>query len=97
MALEQRIDGIDDRIDKFDQKFKALQKGTNDDFLELSKKWNARWDELRQSLQTGSKENQQRIREVEDQMQVLQSSAKSHHGFPQLFRGYSWKCYKIGI
>ena len=31
MALEQKIDGIDGRIDKLDQKLEALQKGTNDD------------------------------------------------------------------
>ncbi|KAJ8437341.1 hypothetical protein Cgig2_009681 [Carnegiea gigantea] len=42
MALEQRIDGVDDRIDKLGQKLEALQKGTNDDISELTKKWNAR-------------------------------------------------------
>ena len=38
MALEQIIDGIDDRIDKLNQKFQALQKGTYYHILELAKK-----------------------------------------------------------
>lgn len=54
IALEQRIDVIDDRIDKLDKKLKALQKGTSDHIFELAKKWNASWDELRESLQKGS-------------------------------------------
>ncbi|KAJ8435372.1 hypothetical protein Cgig2_009128 [Carnegiea gigantea] len=41
-ALEQRIDGIDDRIDKLGPKSEALQKATNDNILELAKKWNGR-------------------------------------------------------
>ena len=38
MALEQIIDGIDDRIDKLNQKFQALQKDTYYHILELTKK-----------------------------------------------------------
>jgi len=59
MTLEQRIDGIDESIEELDKKLKALQKGHNDDILDFAKKWNARWNGLRESLQRVSSENLQ--------------------------------------
>ena len=57
MTLEQRIDGIDESIEELDKKLEALQKGHNDDILDFAKKWNARWNGLRESLQRVSSEN----------------------------------------
>ena len=51
MTLEQRIDGIDESIEELDKKLEALQKGNNGDILDFAKKWNARWNGLRESLQ----------------------------------------------
>ena len=54
------------------------------------KKW-GRWDELKKSLQKGSKENQCHVHGVKDQVQDLQSSIA---GFQNSLGGiqYSWKC-----
>ncbi|KAJ8432710.1 hypothetical protein Cgig2_009768 [Carnegiea gigantea] len=92
MTLEQRINGIDDRIDGLDKKLEALQKGTNDDVLDLAKKWNARWDELRKSLQKGSKKIQQHIRGVKGQVQGFQCTIA---GFQNSLRGIHGSVTKL--
>ena len=61
VALEQRIDAIGHKIGELEQKLEALQKGTHNDILDLVRKWNARVDDLKVSIQQGSRENKQRI------------------------------------
>jgi len=82
MTLEQRID----EIDELDKKLDALQQGTNGDILDLAKKWNAIWDELRKSFQKGNKENQQRIRGMEDQAGLQNTVTGSHNSFGGIHR-----------
>ena len=57
MALEQRIDGIDQSIEEPDKKLEAIQKEMEDDILEFAKRMDDGWNEHRESLQKVSSGN----------------------------------------